>query len=127
MKLSHSFIPAILITIIVVGICKHYYNLELLSMDHVCMISISSFITSFIIFFGISVCVYEISNFAAEKQREHIDRYSRFIAQHVNECFTAHDVLTKDIVTQQSLKVVETMKELALTFNEGDDKRAKVL
>lgn len=127
MKLSYSFIPAILITIVVVGICKHYYNLDLLSMDHVCMISIASFMTFFIIFFGISVCVYEISNSVAEKQREHIDRYSRFIAQHVNECFTAHDALTKDVITQQLIKVVETMKELALTLNDGDDKRAKAL
>lgn len=127
MKLKYIFIPTILLTILVVGICKHYYNLDLLSMDYVCMISIISFVAFFTVFFGISVCVYEASKIVAERQTEHIDRDIRFLAQHVNECFKAQDALTKDLVTQQSLRIVETMKELALTFNEGDDKRAKVL
>lgn len=127
MKLKYIFIPAILLTILVVGICKHYYNHDLLSMNHVCMICVTFFIASFTVFFGISVCAYEASEAVAKRQTEHIDQLSRFITQHINECFTAHDALTKDIITQQSLRIVETMKELALTFNEGDDKRAKVL
>lgn len=127
MKIKYIFIPAILLTILVVGICRHYYSYDLLSMDHVCMISIASFIAFFTVFFGIYVCAYEASEYVAKRQNEHIDQLSRFIAQHVNECFKAHDALTKDIVIQSSLKVVETMKELALTFNEGDDARAKVL
>lgn len=127
MKLRYSFVPAILLTILVVGICKHYYNHDLLSMDQVCMISITSFIAFFTIFFGIYVCAYEASELVAERQNVHIDQLSRFIAQHVNECFKAHDALTKDVVIQSSVKVVETMKELALTFNEGNDARAKAL
>lgn len=127
MKLKYAFIPTILLTILVVGICKHYYNHDLLSMDTVCMISITSFIAFFTIFFGIYVCAYEASEDVAERQNVHIDQLSRFIAQHINECFKAHDALTKDVITQQLVKVVETMKELALTLNEGDDKRAKVL
>lgn len=127
MKLKYIFIPASLLTILVVGICKNYYNHDLLSMDQVCMICITFFIATFIVFFGIYVLAYEASEYVAERQNVHIDQLSRFIAQHVNECFTTHDTLTKDIVTQQSIKVVETIKELALTLNEGDDKRAKVL
>ena len=127
MKLKYIFIPATLLTILVVGICKHYYNLDLLSMDHVCMISIAFFVASFTVFFGIYVCAYEASKLVSEKQTEHIDKYVRFLAQPVNECFKAHDGVAKDIVTQQSLRIVETMKELALTFNEGDDARTKVL
>lgn len=127
MKLKYSFVPAILLTILVVGICKHYYNHDLLSMDQVCMISIASFIAFFTIFFGIYVCAYEASELVAEKQNEHIDQLSRFIAQHVNECFKAHDALTKDIITQQSVKVVETLQEVANIIVSGDDERAKVL
>ncbi len=127
MKLKYAFIPTILLTILVIGICKNYYNHDLLSMDHVCMISITAFVAFFTIFFGIYVLAYEASESVAERQTEHIDQLSRFIAQHINECFKAHDALTKDLVTQQSVKVLETMRELALTLNEGDDKRAKVL
>lgn len=127
MKLKYIFIPAILLTTLVVGICKHYYNLDLLSMDHMCMICVAFFVASFVVFFGIYVITYEASQYIAEKQNEHIDKYIRFLAQHVNECFTAHDALTKDVITQQLIKVVETMKELALTLNDGDDKRAKAL
>lgn len=127
MKLKYSFVPAILLTILVVGICKHYYNHDLLSMDQVCMISIASFIAFFTVFFGIYVCAYEASKVVAEKQTEHIDKYVKFLAQHVNECFKAHDGVAKDIVTQQSIKVVETLKEVANIIVSGDDKRAKVL
>lgn len=127
MKLKYSFIPAILLTILVVGICKYYYNHDLLSMDRVCMISITSFIAFFTIFFGIYVCAYEASELVAERQTEHIDQYVRFLAQHVNECFKAHDALTKDIVIQSSVKVVETLQEVANVIVSGDDKRAKVL
>ena len=127
MKLKYIFIPAILLTILVVGICKHFYNLDLLSMNQVCMISIASFIAFFTVFFGIYVCAYEASKYVAEKQTEHIDKYVRFLAQHVNECFKAHDGVAKDIVTQQSIKVVETLKEVANVIVSGDDKRAKVL
>lgn len=127
MKLKYSFIPAILLTILVVGICKHYYNHDLLSMDHVCMISIASFIAFFTIFFGIYVCAYEASEDVAERQNVHIDQLSRFIAQHVNECFKAHDALTKDVITQQSVKIVETLQEVAKIIVSGDDERAKVL
>ena len=127
MKLKYIFIPAILLTILVVEICKHFYNLELLSMNQVCMISIASFIAFFTIFFGIYVCAYEASELVAKRQNEHIDQLSRFIAQHVNECFKAHDALTKDIVIQSSVKIVETLKEVANIIVSGDDKRAKVL
>ena len=127
MKLKYIFIPAILLTILVVGICKHYYNHDLLSMDQVCMICVTFFVASFTVFFGISVCAYEASKVVAEKQTEHIDQLSRFIAQHVNECFKAHDALTKDVITQQSVKVVETLQEVANIIVSGDDKRAKVL
>lgn len=127
MKLKYIFIPAILLTILVVGICKHYYNLDLLSMDHVCMISITSFVAFFTVFFGISVCAYEASKVVAERQTEHIDQLSRFLAQHINECFKAQDALTKDLVTQQSKIVVEAVKEVGLLCNEGDDARAKLL
>lgn len=127
MKLKYSFIPAILLTILVVGICKHYYNHDLLSMDQVCMISITFFIAAFTVFFGIYVCAYEASELVAERQNVHIDQLSRFIEQHVNECFKAHDAVTKDVITQQSVKVVETLKEVANIIVLGDDKRAKVL
>ena len=127
MKLKYIFIPAILLTILVVGICKHYYNHDLLSMDHVCMISIASFIAFFTVFFGIYVCAYEASKFVAERQNEHIDKYVRFLAQHINECFKAHDALTKDVVIQSTVKIVETHKEVANIIVSGDDKRAKVL
>lgn len=105
MKLKYIFIPAILLTILVVGICKHYYNLDLLSMDHVCMISITSFVASFTVFFGISVCAYEASKMVAERQTEHIDQLSRFVAQHINECFKAQDALTKDMLKQELKEV----------------------
>ena len=127
MKLKYSFIPTILLTILVVGICKHYYNHDLLSMYQVCMISITSFIAFFTIFFGIYVCAYEASEYVAKKQTEHIDQYVRFLAKHINECFKAHDALTKDIITQQSIKVVETLQEVANIIVSGDDERAKVL
>lgn len=127
MKLKYAFIPTILLTILIIGICKNYYNHDLLSMDQVCMIAITSFIALFTIFFGIYALAYQASESVAERQNIHIDQLSRFIAQHINECFKAHDELTKDVITQQLVKVVETMKELALTLNEGDDKRAKVL
>lgn len=126
MKLKYIFIPAILLTILVVGICKHYYNHDLLSMDHVCMICVTFFIASFTVFFGISVCAYEASKTVAKRQTEHIDQLSRFIAQHVNECFKAHDALTKDIITQQSVKVVETLQAVADIIVSGDDKRVKI-
>lgn len=127
MKLKYIFIPAILLTILVVGICKHYYNLDLLSMDHVCMISIASFVAFFTVFFGISVCAYEASKMVAERQTEHIDQDVRLLVQHINECFKAHDGLTKDIVTQSSIKVVETLKKVSEIIVSGDDERAKVL
>lgn len=101
MKLKYIFIPAILITILVVGICTHYYNLDLLSMDNVCMIAITSFVAFFTVFFGIYVCAYEASKYVAERQTEHIDQLSRFVAQHINECFKAHDALTKDVLRQE--------------------------
>ena len=127
MKLKYIFIPSSLLTILVVGICKHFYNLELLSMNQVCMICVTSFVALFTIFFGIYVISYEASKYVAKRQNEHIDQYVRFLAQHVNECFKAHDALTKDIVTQSSVKVVETLKEVANIIVSGDDKRAKVL
>lgn len=127
MKIRYIFIPTILITILIIGICKHFYNLDLLSMDHMWMIIITSSIALFTIFFGISVCAYEASEAVAKRQTEQIDRYVQFLGQHINNCFKDHDALTKDIVTQSSLRVVETMKELALAFNEGDDARAKIL
>ena len=127
MKLKYIFIPASLLTILVIGICKHYYNLELLSMNQVCMICVTSFVAFFTVFFGIYVCAYEASKAVVEQQDRHIDQYVKFLGQYINNCFEAHDVLTKDVVTQQSLLIMETMKELAWKFNEGDDKRAKVL
>lgn len=127
MKIKYIFIPTTLLTILIVGICKHFYNLDLLSMDQVCMISITSFIAFFTVFFGIYVCAYEASELVAKRQTEHIDQYVQFLAQHVNECFKAHDALTKDIVIQSSVKVVETLKEVANIIVSGDDKRAKVL
>ena len=127
MKLKYIFIPAILLTILAVGICKHYYNLELLSMDYVCMICVTCFVAFFTIFFGISVCAYEASKTVAEKQNEHIDKYIQFLTQYVNECFTAHDALTKDIITQQSIEVVESLKKVGEIIVSGDDQRAKIL
>ena len=119
--------PAILLTILIVGICKNYYNHDLLSMDQVCIISIAFFIATFIVFFEIYVLAYEASESVAERQNAHIDQLSRFIAQHINECFKAHDALTKDVITQQSIKVVETLKKVSEIIVSGDDERAKVL
>lgn len=96
-------------------------------MDHVCMISIAFFVASWTIFFGIYVCAYEASKYVAEKQTEYIDKYVRFLAQHINECFKAHDGVAKDIVTQQSIKVVETLKKVGEIIVSGDAERAKVL
>lgn len=105
MKLKYIFIPAILLTILVVGICGHFYNLDLLSMDHIYMIAITSFVALFTVFFGIYVCAYEASECVAERQTEYIDRYIRLLVQHINECFTAHNTLTKDMVKQELKEV----------------------
>lgn len=101
MKLKYIFIPAILITILVVGICRHLYHYDLLSMDQVCMISIAFFIAFFTVFFEIYVLAYEASKVVAERQTEHIDRDIRLLVQHINECFKAHDALTKDMLKQE--------------------------
>lgn len=127
MKFRYIFIPTILLTILVVGICKYYYDIDLLSIDSAYKISIISFASFFTIFFGIYSCAREASKFVVGEYYKHLDQYLRFLAQHIDKCFTEHKELTKNIIKQESLGNLRELKKLISIFNERDEQRTKAI
>ena len=112
MKLKNIFIPSCLLTILVAGICKHYYNLDLLSMNSVCVICVTSFIAFVNLFVAIQIIAYSVTSHVIERQNALLDRYVIYLKQHI---------------TDSDVKIVKTMRDLSLACNEADDKRAKVI